>query len=195
VLFDARDRERIRAGQVTLTYRAWRAPQAKVGGLYRFGEGRIAVESVTTVTAADITPEDARLAGYTDADAVLTALTRRKAPATEPDTALYRVAFRYEPHPVPSRTRDLDHDAVSARLANMDTTAGRPWTMTALRAIADRPQVAARILAADGGMETLAFKANVRKLKALGLTISHETGYELTALGRDVLSRAEGERR
>ena len=44
-------------------------------------------------------------------------------------------------------------------------------------------------------METLAFKANVRKLKALGLTISHETGYELTALGRDVLSRAEGERR
>ncbi|MBK6662958.1 MAG: hypothetical protein IPG47_09480 [Thermoflexaceae bacterium] len=67
--------------------------------------------------------------------------------------------------------------------------------MTTLRAIADRPQVAARILAADGGMETLPFKANVRKLKALGLTISHETGYELTALGRDVLSRTEGERR
>ena len=191
MLFDARDRERIRAGQVTLTYRAWRAPQAKVGGLYRFGEGRIAVESVTVVSATDITPEDARLAGYVDADAVLAALTRRKAPAAGPGTALYRVAFRYEPVPVPSRTRDLDSAAVFARLEKMDATGERPWTAATLRAIADRPRVAARILAADAGMETLPFKVNVRKLKALGLTISHETGYELTALGRDVLSRAE----
>ena len=191
MLFDARDRERIRAGQVTLTFRARRTPQARAGGLYRFGEGRVAVESVTMVNPADITGEDALLAGYADAAAVVAALTRRKPTATEPDTALYRVAFRYEELPVPPRTRDLDSAAVFARLAKMDATGDRPWTAATLRAIADRPRVAARILAADAGMETLPFKVNVRKLKALGLTISHETGYELTALGRDVLSRVE----
>lgn len=191
MLFDARERERIRAGQVTLTFRAWRTPQARAGGLYRFGEGRVAVESVTVVNPADITGEDALLAGYADAAAVVATLTRRKPTAAEPDTVLYRVAFRYEELPVPSRTRDLDSAAVSGRLAKMDATGERPWTAATLRSIADRPRVAARILAADAGMETLPFKVHVRKLKALGLTISHETGYELTALGRDVLSRVE----
>jgi hypothetical protein len=33
----------------------------------------------------------------------------------------------------------------------------------------------------------LPFKANVRKLKALGLTISLETGYELAPRGRLIL--------
>jgi len=34
------------------------------------------------------------------------------------------------------------------------------------------------------------FKADVRKLKALGLTESLEIGYRLTALGRTVVARA-----
>ena len=36
------------------------------------------------------------------------------------------------------------------------------------------------------GWQTPAFKANVRKLKALGLTQSLETGYRLTDLGEGV---------
>ena len=36
------------------------------------------------------------------------------------------------------------------------------------------------------GWETPVFKANVRKLKALGLTQSLETGYRLTDLGEQV---------
>ena len=36
-------------------------------------------------------------------------------------------------------------------------------------------------------MERMPFKANVRKLKELGLTISLEVGYELSTRGRAVL--------
>ena len=38
-------------------------------------------------------------------------------------------------------------------------------------------------------VETLPFKVDVRKLKALGLAISHEIGYELAPLGQEVLDR------
>ena len=38
--------------------------------------------------------------------------------------------------------------------------------------------------------ETRAFKADVRKLKELGLTISHEVGYSLSRRGRALLRRA-----
>ena len=42
-------------------------------------------------------------------------------------------------------------------------------------------------LAEKCGRERLPFKADVRKLKALGLTISHEVGYELSPRGQAYL--------
>lgn len=41
-------------------------------------------------------------------------------------------------------------------------------------------------------METAKFKANVRRLKALGLTQSLEVGYRLTELGRRAASALQG---
>ena len=58
------------------------------------------------------------------------------------------------------------------------------WTHAVLQAIETQPQVPARILCAPLDWERLDFKAHVRKLKAIGLTISHEVGYELSDLGR-----------
>jgi hypothetical protein len=40
------------------------------------------------------------------------------------------------------------------------------------------------MLARSAGFDTLPFKANVRKLKGLGLTTSLEVGYELSPRGR-----------
>ena len=66
----------------------------------------------------------------------------------------------------------------------MDRLSSRgAWTTQILSLIEDGPRVPARVLAAELGWQTLDFKANVRKLKALGLTISHEVGYELSELG------------
>jgi hypothetical protein len=75
------------------------------------------------------------------------------------------------------------------RLAKMDRLSSRgAWTMQILRLIGDGPHVPARVLAAELGWQTLDFKANVRKLKALSLTISHEVGYELSDSGRRYLA-------
>ncbi|MCC6388398.1 MAG: hypothetical protein IT302_13570 [Dehalococcoidia bacterium] len=188
MLFDASDRERIHAGSVTVTYRLWRAPQARAGGIYRFDPGRIVAESVETVLAGDISDAAAAQAGFAGAEALLQALRRRTGEPIGPGTLLWRVAFRYEDAPAPpSRTKTLDPDAILSRLSRADAASGTPWTAATLAAIAARPRTPARLLAANAGMETLPFKANVRKLKALGLTLSHEVGYEVTALGRDVL--------
>jgi len=189
VLFDASDRERIRAGGVTVTYRLWRTPQARAGGIYRLDPGRIVVEAVDTVATGGISNEDAAPAGFATAGALIEALRRRSKEPIELETLLWRVAFRYEDAPPPSRaTPALSTDTVLSRLARADAASGAPWTASTLAAIAARPRTAARLLAADAGMETLPFKANVRKLKALCLTVSHEVGYEVTPLGREVLA-------
>ena len=53
-------------------------------------------------------------------------------------------------------------------------------------------QFTTRNLAPAMGWETPKFKANVRKLKALGLTQSLEVGYRLTDLGACVMQMRRG---
>jgi len=68
--------------------------------------------------------------------------------------------------------------------------------MQALRLIETQPGIVARVLAAQAGLPRLDFKANVRKLKALGLTESLMVGYELSDHGQgylDWLAAREGE--
>ncbi len=63
-----------------------------------------------------------------------------------------------------------------------------PWTLAALGKIAEQPGVVSTELAAQLGRERQQFKNDVRKLKKLGLTISLEDGYELSARGVAVLA-------
>jgi Mn-dependent DtxR family transcriptional regulator len=69
------------------------------------------------------------------------------------------------------------------------TSAIGPWTRSTLDLIAERPETRAGDLAEQLGQERLPFKANVRKLKALGLTESLEVGYRLSPRGRAYLAR------
>jgi hypothetical protein len=73
-------------------------------------------------------------------------------------------------------------DAVFAKLERMGG-----WTYAYLQAIADNPGKRAPDLAEAFGRETAPFKRDVRKLKELGLTISLEIGYELSARGQMTL--------
>ena len=200
--FRERDKQKIAAGELTLTFRRWRSPQAKSGGRYRIGEGMIEVTAVETITASEITPKDARAAGHEDADAVLGAIRSNQRKSGDPDAPLYRVEFRYlgehtDPRKVLAANDDLDDaalDSLTARLARMDARARRgPWTRAALEAIQAAPGRRAADLASAAGRETAPFKADIRKLKALGLTISLEVGYELSPRGRAVLTALQQE--
>jgi hypothetical protein len=56
-----------------------------------------------------------------------------------------------------------------------------------LALIAANPGVSSAVLAKQMGRERLAFKADVRKLKRLGLTRSLDVGYQVTRVGRSLV--------
>ncbi len=72
-------------------------------------------------------------------------------------------------------------------MARLD--AAGPWTKAVLQLIDSRPAVVSTVLAEAIGLERAVFKDNVRKLKALGLTISLDVGYQLSPRGKAVLAK------
>jgi hypothetical protein len=182
VLFTSDAHPGLADGSITVTFRTWSRPQVKAGGRYRVGPVTLEVDALARVPVAGLTEADARRAGSPD----LAALRRRLG---QPDGAdVWRVDFHRVPDadlaPPPVR----DRDDVIRRLERMDrAAAGGPWTGEVLRLIAERPGVVSTELATALGRERMAFKADVRKLKMLGLTESLEVGYRLTPFGRKVL--------
>ena len=200
--FRQRDKDAIASGEITLTFRRWRRPQARTGGRYRVGEYLIEVTSVEQIEPSQISVEDARAAGHDAAEAVLMAIERNQRKSGDASAPLYRVAFHClgeqdDPRKILAAEAGLDSEelvAVTKRLAQMDARSRHgPWTQAALEAIASTPGRRAAELAAVQGRETTKFKADIRKLKALGLTISLEVGYELSPRGRVVLDALQAE--
>lgn len=187
MLFEQRLRDGIANGSITVTFRSWRRPQVVAGRRYRTGIGRIEVDKVGIVEPARISAADARRAGYRDLPSLHADLR------LVDGVPLYRIAFHRvdEPDPRDLLAHDdcLDGTALAdltRRLARMD--APEPWTAAVLRAIAERPGTRAADLAADlGYAELMAFKTRVRRLKALGLTISLLVGYRLSPRGEALL--------
>ena len=177
----------IEAGEVTLAFRRWRRPTVKAGGTLRTRAGVLAIESVDPVEEQAITDADARRAGAADrAD-----LIRR----LRPKGTLYRIEFHVagpDPRIALRERADLDDEeraAIDARLARFDAASRHgPWTAKVLDLIAQRPATRAPELADELGRETAPFKADVRKLKELGLTESLERGYRLSPRGRAYLT-------
>jgi hypothetical protein len=195
VTFRREDRERVAKGEITVTFRLWKSAKVKAGKTYRTGLGTIEIQNVEVMPAALISKRDVPLTGCADIAAIRALAGEHTHTPVRPDTLLYRVQFRFlgdvAPSSAPVAVADLD--ALAKRLVKMDRLSSRgPWTLAVLRLIERGPHVPARILAPEMGWQTLDFKAHVRRLKALGLTVSHEVGYELSELGRHFLaSRAD----
>jgi hypothetical protein len=179
----------IEDGRVDLAFRRWDRPLAKAGGSQRTPIGVIGFEAVEPVPSGAITEGDARRAGFATREQLLAFLDRRHA------GAIYRVTLRLlGPDPrIALRESEPDEREVAEierRLARLDRSSRHgPWTRDVLEAIAAQPGVRAADLAPQFGRERLAFKADVRKLKELGLTESLEVGYRLSPRGRAVLAR------
>lgn len=185
----------IAAGQVTLTIRLWKRPHAKVGGRYNVGAVQIEVDDIELVPFHTLTRTDVRRTGMGDIEAM-----RARAAHAGPigdDTLVYRIEFhvvglKQAPVTTTAVTDDVV-DTVIAKLDAMDARSARgAWTRAVLGLIADREGTVSTELAAVMGRPRPEFKADVRKLKALGLTESLEVGYRLTPLGRAVVERAPG---
>jgi hypothetical protein len=91
VEFSKELRDDIAAGDISVSFRLWRRPQAKVGGRYRVGRVEIEVDAIDIVSFASITKADVRRAGEVDKEA-LRNRAAHAGPVAE-DTELYRIAF------------------------------------------------------------------------------------------------------
>lgn len=176
-------------GTITLAFRRWTRPRVLPGTRLRTAAGVLAIESVTIVDASAITEEEALRAGFGSLEELLANLDKYR------DDPIHRIELRHagpDPREELRERAELDPGELTevlARLARIDKGSRRaPWTATVLALIAGNPGVRAPDLAASLGRETLPFKADVRKLKELGLTKSLETGYRLSPRGRTVLS-------
>lgn len=187
MLFKRRFISGLADGTVTVAFRNWRRPTVKAGGTLQTPAGQLGIDSVDVVELSSITADDAVQGGYATIDELLAELaaTRR------PDRRLYRIAFhRIGPDPrraLRSRSRlTTDEIAdIAQRLARLDRSSTHgPWTADTLALIGERPGVRAADLATLVGREKLPFKADVRKLKALGLTESLDVGYRVSPRGR-----------
>ena len=191
MLIERRVRGGIVDGSITVLFRQWRRPQVVAGRRYRTTAGILDMLEVDLITPAEVSDADAKAAGYQCAPEVVADL-----PAAG-DLPLYRLRFRRvdgpDPRDVLANTQVLSEADVAEldrRLDRMDrhSTHG-PWTRAVLIAIERRPGVRAAELAAGFGREVFAFKNDVRKLKALGLTLSLEVGYRLAPRGEAYLRR------
>jgi hypothetical protein len=181
----------IAAGTITLAFRRWRRPTVRAGGRLRTAIGELAIDAVDVVSERDVTARDARCAGFTSREALLASL---HAPGR--DRTLHRVRLRLAgPDPrVALRDRAVrsttELEEIRARLARLDRASRHgPWTGRVLGLIAAHPGVRAAELATHAGQPMLAFKADVRKLKELGLTESLDVGYRLSPRGRALVAR------
>jgi nucleotide-binding universal stress UspA family protein len=189
MLFRAATLDAIAAGEVTIAFRRWTRPTVKAGGTLVTRVGVLAIDALDVVDPATITADDARRAGHPSPADVLRMLAQKA------DGDVFRVTFHVagtDPRIALRDADDLGPDDVATltrRLGRLDARPSGAWTERVLRLIGANEAVRAGDLADELGMERLAFKADVRKLKALGLTESLGTGYRLSPRGQAWLDR------
>jgi hypothetical protein len=169
-------------GSVTLAFRRWKQPAAKSGATQRFAGGVLAFEAVSLVTLKAITAAEARLAGYEGRQDLLNNLAG--------EGKIYRIQLRYAG---PDSRIELRQQAEfsAEEVAGLRRRLSRWQAIPILQAIRDNPGRRAPDLAESFGKETRPFKAQVRRLKELGLTESLRVGYRLSPRGAELLQQIE----
>lgn len=194
MLFTASAHGGLERGEITRTFRMWARPQVKVGGRYHAGPVDLIVDDLKKVPVRKISDTDAQKSGFDDRDALVQFLRSRQ--PLDDKSPVWRVDFHAvermdEPSIADDRElSDADVRDIERRLERLDAASPTgPWTRAVLQLIADNPGVVSTELAEKMGRERAAFKTDVRKLKRLGLTISLDVGYRLSARGEAFLGR------
>ena len=180
--------EAIREGTVSLAFRKWKKPAVKTGSLIKTAVGLVCIGNITLVPADQLTNAQAVKAGYKNLAALLKALN------DIPQGDIYKIPVSYhaeDPRIALREQEVLSPEAyvlLKTKLERLDQYSRTgSWTLQILQAIQRYPLLKAADLALNTGKEKDWLKLNIRKLKNLGLTISHDPGYELSPLGKAYL--------
>ena len=180
MLFRSKDLEAIMSGRITTAFRRWKKPGAKSGSTIRTQAGMLQIDAVEAIDPATLTEADAASANYPSLAALHGMFEAQEG-------TCYRITLYpggVDPRATLQSSTEFspaERDKIGKRLAALD--AEGPWTLATLRLIQQRPGVVSTELATVLGQERFAFKDRVRKLKALGLTISLDVGYRLSPRG------------
>jgi hypothetical protein len=179
--------DKIKSGDITVLFRRWSRPGAKSGGTQMTQGGVVGIDTVEVVSEADITDRDARDAGFTSREDLLSHLNYR-------DDPIYRIRVHWggeDPRKALRESAELgdaELNEIIAKLKKLDAGSKRgPWTQEYLQLIHDMPATYSGLLADTLGLGIPQFKPWVRKLKELGLTESLSPGYRLSPRGEKVL--------
>ena len=181
----------IREGRVTLQFRRWKRPTVKAGGRLTTAVGVLSIHTVEVVDLAAITTRDARAAGYASLDEARAHLNAKD------EGLVYRVSLSFagaDPRIALRASADLspeELEILGTKLARLDHhSRDGPWVQATLALIEKNPGMYSGDLADTLGFERLWLKAQIRKLKALGLTESLEVGYRLSPRGQTLLHQS-----
>lgn len=181
--------DRVASGEVDLIFRRWTKPTVVAGGTLQTSVGMLEIVAIDRVSRSRVTAAEAARAGYATKVALFRDLDRRDTGdfyriEVRPGGADPRIKLREKAQLTPDEL-----DELTERLDRLDRASRTgPWTRQTLQLVADRPHVRAQDLAESVGRDKPSFKRDVRKLKALGLTISHSPGYEVSPRGRRLLT-------
>jgi hypothetical protein len=178
---------RIISGEIRVVYRKWKRPTAREGGTLMMSLGQFTIDAVTRLDLTSLSTVDARAAGFESLELLVAALKAKE------DGEVYRVELHYVGVDPRISLRDNVPDRVELnqgceKLRPSEGGSRTPWRLATLQVIRARLETRAGDLAEVLGFDKPAFKSNVRKLKALGLTESLKVGYRLSARGEAVLA-------
>lgn len=189
MLFKQKHLAAIKTGKISLAFRKWKILSVKPNEIFKTEIGRIKIGSIQIVQLEDITLEGAQKAGFSSDESLKKLLSEQK------DGTIYEIEVSYlddKKVVIGNDYGKLDHTeflAIREELETLDkkSKVGK-WTRKTLQLIAENPHMKAADLAKLARKEKEWLKLNVRKLKSLGLTESHEPGYSLTILGFQYLN-------
>ncbi|SKB86497.1 hypothetical protein [Dyadobacter psychrophilus] len=180
--------EGILSGNITLAFRKWKNLSVKKDSLLKTSIGVVKITDITETDLAQISEEDAKQAGYDHVQALTSELEKTV------NGVVYKIQLSYhQPDPridlrQKKQISEEELGELKDKLLKLDKFSNQgKWTTKVLNAIQENPRLPAAELAPKVNKEKEWLKVNIRKLKNLGLTISHEPGYTLSPLGEYVL--------
>lgn len=167
----------IKQGEISIVFRVWKRPTVKTGGTLTTRTGILFIDKVEKTDPSKVTEKDIRDAGLS---------SREELPALKREGDFYRIELHYHGEdPRIALRRNVDKAELRTVCEKLDKMG--EWAAPYLRLIGEQPGVHAQILADSSGTEKKLFKGRLRRLKALGLTISLSPGYEVSTRGEAVL--------
>ena len=175
----------IKSGQISLAFRKWRKASVKVGSLLKTSIGLVQIRTIEIVSESDITDKDALSAGFSDKEQLINSFTHNKT------GKIFKISVRY--HSADPRIELREQTGLSQqqfsdlkqKLERFDKFSRQGnWTEKILLTINENPNLHAIGISKLTGFEKEWLKRNIRKLKNLGLTLSHNVGYEISPFGK-----------